>query len=249
MNTKKYIKYSLFLVSLVFVFDSCCPPCCPTPTEPYNCSGSGTHGIFVAIFDADPIGSLPTTTLYGPPGADLEIVNGTNTVEVVNSTALASKALKITRPSGSDPTVVKGKAGILDGVPNNSGKFYINFRAHGDIIPEHLIAGIAIAVMSEKDEIALNMKLFDGAYHLLEGNQPTRLSGPYNPGTGHEVHILVDMDSRRYSICINGEAVASNKPIQNSSFSDVGMVRFFTPATVTEAFSMTYIIDDIRILK
>lgn len=252
MHTKKRYRrgHLIFLGALAIILAGCCPPFCGTPPpEPYNCSGYGTYGAFVATFDADTVGSLPTTTSYGPPGADLEIENGANTVEVVDSAILGSKALKITRPNGFNPTVVKGVAGDLGQGPYTSGKYYINFTAHGEVVPEHLIAGIAIAVLSTEDNMALNLKLFDGSYHLSEGGNYNRLSGSYNPGASHKVHIKLDMDERKYSICIDGEAVASNNNFTDNSFSNVSKVRFFAPATVTEAFPMTYIVDDIRILK
>ncbi len=247
----KFIKLYLLLSVLIITLVSCCPPFCRKyPPEPYSCSGSGGYGIFVAKFDADAVGALPTTTFYGPPGANLEIENGTNTVEVVNSAVLASKALKITRPNGYNPSIVKGIAGNLGGqTPYTSGKYYISFRAHGEVIPEHLIAGIAISVLSEEGDIALDLKLFDGSYHLLENNQYNRLAGSYNPATKHKVHIFIDMDIRRFSICIDEIAVVMNKPISNGSFSNVAMLHFFAAGTVTEAFQMLYVIDDIRITK
>ena len=250
MKTKILNKRGLtvLLVVLVFILAGCCPPLCPPPVS-YTCSGYGTYAAFSATFNADTVGSLPTTTSYGPPGADLEIENGANTVEVVDSAVLGSKALKITRPNGFDPTVVKGVAGDLGQGPYTSGEYYINFTAHGETVPGHLIAGIAIAVLSAEGNFALSLKLFDGSYHLREGDNYNKLSGSYNPGAKHMVHIKIDMDERTYSICIDDEAVASNKNFEDGNFSNVGMVRFFAPGTVTEAFSMTYAVDDLRITK
>ncbi len=257
MKTKVPNKWVLTVspVVLAFILAGCCTLCCPPPKTDI-CSGYGSNTAFSATFDADTVGSLPTTTSYGPPGANLEIENGANTVEVINSAVLGSKALRLSGPSGISgperysPTVVEGVAGDLGQGPYTSGKYYIDFTAHGDIVPPYLVYGITIAVLSEEGNVALSLGLFDGSYHLIEGDGYSKLSGSYDPGAKHMIHIKIDMDERKYSICIDDEAVVSDKNFEDGNFSNVAMVRFNSPGIVL-ALPMphSYVVDDLRITK
>lgn len=226
---------------------------CCNHTYTVDCSKRGSHSIFVADFENDTVGSLPapaTPLHYGPPGASLDVQDGSNTVEIVNSTTLGSNALKITRGGVlAQPTEVEAVAGIIDAAPNSAGVYYIEFTAHGEIVPEYLIAGIAISVRDSTGKAALSLKLYNSAYHFRVGESYTPLTGSYDPSTSHFVHIELNLDTRKYSICIDNQAVASNKPLFTSDFEDLHSLKFFAPSTITEAFQMVYVIDEIRITK
>ncbi|MHC4338368.1 MAG: hypothetical protein ACYSTG_10565 [Planctomycetota bacterium] len=254
MKTKIFNKWGFLtlLGILLLNLGGCCPPFCPPPPEPApDCSKQGSNSLFVATFDSDSVGSppAPSTPLhYGPPGASLNLQDGTNTIVVIDSASLGSHALKITRGQ-PNATIIDAVAGKISKVPHTAGTYYIDFKAHGEVIPQYLIAGMAISVRSAEDRSALNLKLFDGSYHLLEGGAYNKLAGSYNPGTAHSVHIELNMDERKYSVCIDDEVVAANKTFLQDDFTNLHLLRFFAPATITEAFSMTYVVDDIRITK
>jgi hypothetical protein len=167
---------------------------------------------------------------------------------VINSTELGSKSLKITRGQ-PNPAIADAVTGDIGEAPYTAGTLYIDYRAHGEIVPKYLISGMAISVRSAEDREALNLKLFDGAYHLHQGNSYDRLTGSYDPARAHSVHIELRMDERKYSICINDEVVASNKAFAQNDFTNLKLLRFFAPATITEAFPNIYVVDDIRITK
>jgi len=95
-----------------------------------NCSRQGSSSIFVAYFDGDAVGSMPTPSTplhYGPPGARLDMKDGANTIKVVNSAAWGSKALKITRGS-LNPTEIDAIVGAVGDAPYNSGVYFIQFK-------------------------------------------------------------------------------------------------------------------------
>lgn len=219
-----------------------------------NCSQRGSHSVFVANFDDDDVGSPPAPPThpahYGPPGASLNMDGNSQTIEVVDSGALGSRALKMTR-GNTKPTEVEAVVGDIapygGQMPYTSGKGFVEFRAHGETIPQHLIAGMAISVRSESGDAALSLKLFDGSYHRREGDSYVRIEGSYDPGKAHFVHIEVNMDTRKYSICIDDNVVVSHKAFLSSGFTDLYKLCFFAPPTITEAFPSVYVVDDIRI--
>lgn len=254
MKIKKIFNKWFVLTLLIFLFLNlcgCCPPFCPEPPEPeITCSKQGSHSLFVAKFDGDTVGSLPDPTAplhYGPPSAGLNVQGATNTIVVTDSVVLGSKALKIKR--GQPATIVDAVAGDIGAGPHTAGVYYIDFKAHGEIIPQHLITGMVISVRSAENRMALNLKLFDGSYHLQQAGSYNRLAGSYDPSMAHSVHIELNLDERNYSICINNEVVASNKPFLQDEFTNINLLRFYAPPTITEAFSITYVVDDIRITK
>lgn len=220
----------------------------------YSCSKHGSWSLFVAGFEGDVVGSSPAPASplhYGPPGASFDIDEGTNSVEVVNSIALGSQALRLKRIASGlgKPSYIHAVVGIIDNAPNGSGIYYFNFRAHGEVIPEDFIAGVTIAILSQEDKFALSLKLYDGVYYLREGNTYVPLNGAYDPSVPHSVHIKLDLDARNYSICINDEWVVSDKALMDANFGNLQSLRFFVPGTVTEALEMVYVVDDIRISK
>ncbi len=237
----------VFLITAVFTMTSCFH----RHQIRVNCSKVGTRSLFVAKFESDPIGSPPappTNPLhYGPPGASLDMQGGLNTIEVVNSTALGSKALKITR-GAPNATEINAVVGDIGDAPYTTGVYYIDFRAHGEVVPSYLIAGMSISVRSATEKAALLLKLYDGSYHLREGDSYVRLNGAYDPNTAHSIHIELNLDTRKFSICIDDEVVASNKALFED-FTNLHALRYWATPTITEAFESIYIVDDIRITK
>lgn len=252
MKTKRFIKWiSLTLLCILPLYlIGCCPPFCPKPKE-INCSKRGSHSLFVATFNGDSVGSLPSPTTplhYGPPGASLDLQGETGTIVIIDSATLVSLALKITRGQPK-ATVVDAVVGDIGEGSYTAGTYYLDFNAHGENIPQHRIAGMNISVRSKEDRAALSMKLFDGSYHILQGDAYVRLTGSYDPNTAHSVHIELNLDERKYSVCINDEVVASNKTFLQDDFTNLHLLQFFAPATITEAFLMTCVVDEIRITR
>jgi len=243
---------NLLIVLLLLIAITSCKSCNHIEDGPtVNCSSRGSSSIFVANFDGDAVGSIPapsTPLHYGPPGASLNMQGGSNTIEVVNSAALGSYALKITRGQ-LDLTKIFAVVGDVGDAPYTTGVYYIEFRAHGEVIPSPFIAGMEISVRSTEHKAALILRLYDGSYHLREGDSYVRLNGSYEPSTAHFVHIELNLDTRKFSICIDDEVVASYKAFLVEEFLNVHSLQYFVAPTITEAFQNIYIVDEIRIMK
>lgn len=232
---------------------------CNGPSEPtVNCSKSGTHSYFVATFNGDTIGSLPapsTPLQYGPPGASLNVQSAPNTVQIVDSVALGSRALSISRPPVLPGNTADAVLGNINDEPNDSGIYFINFEAHGEVVPQDFIAGAEITASSAEGRRALSLRLFDGSYHLLTGGTAgalpaaSRLNGTYDPGAAHSVHIELNLDTRKYSMCVNDEVVVSNRAFLDDDVVNLHSLRFFAPATITEGAQTVLVVDEIRVLK
>ena len=248
MSRKGYTmaRFVFVIAPLIFAMIACNG----TPTPDMSCSTRGSSTLFVAMFDDDVVGSLPVPAapgVYGPPGASLDIVDGSNTVEVVDSAALGSKALSITR--GSRATEIYGVVGDIGEGAYDSGVYYVEFRAHGAVIPEQLIAGVAISVQSTTEQDALLLKLYADSYHYREADSYLAFGGSYDPSGAHNVHITLNLDSRTYSICVDDSTAVSDKALFSPDFGTLHSLKFFAPATITEAFDMIYVVDEIRITK
>ena len=217
------------------------------------CLKQGTDEIFTADFESDQVGSPPaaaTPGQYGPAGASLQTYGTVSNREIVKSTELGSAALKIARGS-QEGTTVYAIVGDDGSAPHTAGVYYIDFRAHGQVVPVQNVAGLLISVRSAANESALILKLYDGAYHLWEDFSYTALAGSYDPSEAHSVHIELDLDARTYSICINNEVVLSQKPLLTEDFGDLYRLQFFAPRMASESDTVesVYIVDDIRITK
>jgi len=249
MRVRVLILLSVFGI-ITFLSVSCCPA--PRPDDGSECLTHGYHSLFVATFDGDKPCSPPapsTPLQYGPPGASVNWSGAEGTVHVVDSATLGSKALKITRGGMDEPTVVEAEAGKIDGVPNDAGIYDISFKVHGETIPDYSIAGTGIYVRSTEDHLALYLLLFDGSYHLWEDGACVRLSGTYDPSMAHSVHIKLNLDRKRFSICINDEVLVSNNVFLDDDFATLHSLRFIAPQIITEAFTMEFVVDEIRIIK
>lgn len=251
-QVKTFILLSIF-GAVTFLSVSCC---CPLPQpevtqDESECVTHGYHSLFVATFDRDKPCSTPAPSeplQYGPPGASLNWSGAEGTIHVVDSATLGSRALKITR-GGGEPTVVEAVVGNIDDVPNDAGIYDISFNAHGEVIPDYLIAGTRIEVRSAEDRLALRLILYDGSYHLQEGDSYVRLSGTYDPGMAHSVHIKLKLDTGRFSICVNDEVLVSNKVFLDDDFTTLHSLVFVACQEITEAFTMVFVVDEIRIIK
>jgi hypothetical protein len=145
-------------------------------------------------------------------------------------------------------TEVEAVVGDIDDMPYTSGVVFIEFRAHGEIISEPMIAGMAISVHSAEGDVALALKLYDGSYHLKEGGSYVRIDGSYDPGMAHFVHIELNMDTGKYSICIDEEVVVATKEFLGN-FANLHALKFWVAPTITEAFPTAYVVDEIRMTK
>jgi hypothetical protein len=238
--------FSVLMILLLGIYG--CHWFCRTPSV--DCTKRGSRSIFVADFESDVVGSPPASSTplhYGPPGASLNVQCTPAAAKVVNSTELGSKALRLSRQSSE--CVVDAVVGDVGDAPYSTGVYYIEFKAHGEVIPLHLIAGTTISVRSSKNKAALVMTLYEGSYHLLQGNTSTRLAGSYDPGRAHTIHIELNMNTKKVSLCINNQLVISNRDFSASGFEDLHSLQFYSPATITEAFESVYVVDDLRMTK
>ena len=247
-NKKFFSKWRFFWVIIIIIVIIILPYWWLSSTN--NCSKRGSHSLFVADFDGDIIGSppAPSTPLhYGPPGASLNIQGSSDTILIVDSTALGSQAMRITR-GAPNPTEVEAVVGDIGDMPYTSGLLFIEFMAHAEEHSAPEIAAMSISVRSTEGNAALIMKLYDGSYRLKEGGSYIPIVGSYDPNTPHFIHIELDMDAGEYSICIDDEMVVAMKAFLGD-FTNLHALHFFVAPTITEAFPTVYVVDDIRITK
>ncbi len=50
-------------------------------------------------------------------------------------------------------------------------------------------------------------------------------------------------------MCINDDVVVTNKAFLGDDFTDFDSLQFWVKATITEALNMSFVVDEIRILK
>ena len=247
----KFTRLILLLILLPMFTLTSYSCCCSGGGSTFNCEKQGSHSLFAADFNSDAVGSMPapsTPLHYGPPGASLNMKGSAGTIEVVNSNVLGSKALKLTR-GAPDSTEVNAVIGDIGDAPYTTGVYYNDFTAYGQVIPSHFIAGMEISVRSKNNKAALILRLYDGSYHLKEGDSYVQISGTYNPDTAHNIHIELNLNTRKYSICIDDEVVILNKALLVNDFDELHTLHYFLAPTITEAFQSIYITDDIRITK
>lgn len=234
-NMKLYV----IIISLLWLagcqkYASTQQPCTPTTAS--------SHGIFVAPFELDDPGSPPDPArLYGPPGAGF-----TSNGIVVEDAGLGGQALVLER------TREEKKAFATMGDTDDIGElndFFVNISLRGDVIPENLISSSTIWVEDAKERPALYLKLFNGQYHLLTGENYIPLDGDYDPSQPHELKIGLDPQSKKFSICINGERLVTNRDFHDDDFDLRAMLKISVPATVTEAFENKLTIGEIRVIQ
>ena len=237
---------TLSSITILTLITSCTPS-----TPEVSCTQNGSSSLFASDFDNDVIAALPAPSgplVYGPPGAELNIMGSSGTVEVVNDLDFTSNVLKITRAMSD--TNVEAVIGDIGEGPYDSGPLFVDFLAQGEVIPVNFISGLGFSIESEKGKSALFLKLYDNAYHTLgsDGNYTT-LSGSYDPNSVHHVRIFLEMDEKLYAVCIDGEPVQNYTPFLDQDFGELRMAKLIAPPTVTEAFEMVYLIDEFRIIK
>lgn len=200
------------------------------------CSRRGDATLAAFNFEGDTVGQPPT---------GLNVTANQGGAVVVNSSVLGSQALKLQR-STNIKTEVDATVANADGSPVTSGIVYIEFRAYGEIIRDGLQS---IAVVAGNGSEILRLGLRPGAYQLRDRGSWVPLNGAYDPGTAHKVHITVNLNRKTYTICINGETLALNKPFLFSSAEDLQKLKFTTGAAILEAFPSESVVDDIHISK
>ena len=129
--------------------------------------------IFNANFDTDNVGSLPATSPEGNPLDDsINLIGSPNSIEVINSRKLSSKAVKIDRGQSQPKTKFEC---VTSGGPYCSGGYYIQFRAY----PENDPSGLLISVQSMTGYKALVIGYKNGIYSLASGDGAEILPGTY----------------------------------------------------------------------
>lgn len=213
------------------------PPQCP----------SGVHTLFSATFDNATVGAPPPASgalLYGPAGAAIRITDSIGNVRVVNSAALGSRALRLTRVVR--PTLVEFVFGSTSDDTLSSGTFVITFRAVGDPVPQNVISGTGMTVLSAQNRSALWLSLFGGSYYHRQGTGNVALTGNYNPSQPHNVRIGVNLDAKTYTVCVNNVVLAANQPFVDASFDARRGFAIQMSPTITEGFAAGVVIDDVR---
>ena len=196
--------------------------------------------IFDADFDSDKVGSLPATSPEGNPRFDsINLVGAPNSIEVINSRKLSSKAVKIDR--GQSKLKTKFEC-ITSGGPYCTGGYYIKFKAYPDDDP----SGLLISVQSVAGYKALVMGYKNDRYSLVSGDGTEILPGTYPSGKIHSIYIKMSMCSRKFLVKIDDEIVASDKKFRDTNFQELHSL-CFSYALTYKNFYGKYIVDDITI--
>ena len=213
-----------------------------------QCATQGPQNLFRADFEGATVGSPPPaiSTGYGPGGAAIQITNAANNAVIVNSTALGSRALQLTRANPA--TTVEFLWGDAGDTPC-TGRYIISFRAVGDPVPQYFISGTGIEVKSMEGRTALALRLFGGVYHHRQGDAYLPLSGSYDPTQPHTVTLSVYLDAHAYTVCVNGVVLAAGQPILDPDFRVRRGLAIQLSPMITEGFPAGFILDDVRVTK
>lgn len=207
---------------------------------PVSVSGTGIS-LFHADFEADAVGSKPSALPPGDPPKDQMAVRGT--AEVISSGPLGSNALQIAR----HPTHAVVECVAVPG-PYTSGLYDVRLKQYATVDEFPL----EVSVQSRYHGKALVVTYMNGHYTLVSGDGTEGVAGTYPTEKVHSIHIRVNMDTRRFTLRINGTAVASDRPFFEDLFQDLYMLRIdYVPSTVVPIpeGAGECVVDDITIEK
>lgn len=206
---------------------------------------TGCAKIFNDNFEADVIGNSPSLTPVGnPPDDALNVQGPPNSIIVINSSSLGSKAVKIDRTAMMPQTVLECVTG---GGPHTSGNYLVAYRAYSMYVSD--VPTLTMSVKSSGGERAFELMLTGGNYKLSSGDGLETLPGGYSANVVHVVLIRIDLSVDRFWLNIDGTDVVSDKPFLDSAFDNLHLLRFEYPPPILEALPGTYVIDDISISK
>jgi hypothetical protein len=102
---------------------------------------------------------------------------------------------------------------------------------------------------SATDKRALVLSLQNNQYRLASGSGTEVLPGIYATGSCHSIYIQLNPETSQFSMRIDGNPVATAKPVLDSEFKDIHLLRFEYAPAIVEAFPGISVIDDILIKK
>jgi hypothetical protein len=206
---------------------------------------AGCGVIFYDDFQNDVVGNPPSTSPPGgAPNDSLKLQGPPNSIIVINSVPLSSKAVKIERTSQLPQTSLEC---VTDDGPHTSGKYSIRYKAYsGNVNSE---PSLTTSVKSSDGKTAFKLILGGGNFTLTSGDGIETLPAGYSANVAHSLEISIDMDSNKFGIDINGTSVASGKPFLDPGFNDLRLLRFEYPEPLLEGFPGYYVMDLIIIQK
>jgi len=207
------------------------------------CTGCGV--IFYDDFENDVVGTPPSTSPPGgAPNDSLNLQGPPNSIIVINSTPLNSKAVKIERTSQLPQTSLEC---VTDDGPHTSGKYSIRYKAYsGNVNSEPILT---TSVKSSDGKTAFELILGGGNFKLSSGDGIQTLPTGYSANVAHSIEISIDMDSNKFDIDLNGSNIASGKPFLDPGFNDLRILRFEYPEPLLEALPGYYVVDLIIVQK
>ncbi len=207
------------------------------------CTGCGV--IFYDDFEKDVVGTPPSTSPPGgAPNDSLNLQGPPNSIIVINSAPLSSKAVKIERTSQLPQTFLEC---VTDDGPHTSGKYSIRYKAYsGNVNSEPILT---TSVKSSDGKTAFELILGGGNFKLLSGDGIQTLPTGYSANVAHSIEISIDMDSNKFGIDLNGSNIASGKPFLDPDFNDLRVLRFEYPEPLLEGLPGNYVVDLIIVQK
>lgn len=206
---------------------------------------TGCAKIFNDDFEADVVGNSPSLSPAGnPPDDALNVQGAPNSIIVINSSPLGSKAVKIDRTAMMPQTVLECVTG---GGPYTSGNYLVAYRAYSLLVSN--VPTLTTSIKSSGGQRAFELTLTGGSYKLSSGDGLETLPGGYAANVVHVVLVRIDLSVDRFWLNIDGTDVASDKPFLDSAFDNLHLLRFEYPPPILEALPGTYVIDDISISK
>lgn len=207
------------------------------------CTGCGV--IFYDHFEPDSVGSPPLTSPPGGPTDDsLNLQGPANSIVVISSIPLNSKAVKIERASLTPQTVLECVAGSG---PHTSGSYSVRYKAYS--VNTNTDPILKTLVKSSDGQRAFELLLSGGKFKLSSGVGLEVLPGGYSPNVAHSIEIGIDLDTSKFSVNIDGNVVALNKTFLDTGFNEVYLLRFEYPPPIIEDFPGSYVVDRIIIQK
>jgi hypothetical protein len=206
---------------------------------------TGCAKIFNDNFEADVVGNPPSVFPAGNPADDSLYIQGPlNSIKVINSAVFNSKAVEINRTGVMPQAIIECVTG---GGPHTTGNYTVLYIAYNKYVTN--IPALITTIQSSDGQRAFELRLSGGNYQLASGDGLDTLSKTYQIDVTHGIMIRIDMDVHKFWIIIDGTEVAAEKPFLDPGFADVHLLRFEYPTPILEAFSGTYVIDNIIISK
>jgi hypothetical protein len=194
-------------------------------------------------FDADEVGQIPSVSPAGMPNDDRLALQGQpDSITVIYSDPLNSKAVKLDRMTAPPATIFEGISG---GGIHNVGVYYVCFKSYP--IADQTV--LSISIQSHLRKMALRLTYQNSTYIIASGEGKETFPGTYPPLQTHVFCFKVDMNARRFSLSVDDIWKITDRSFLDADFSDLHLIRFEYTAAILEGFSGIYVVDEITIMK